>query len=406
METEDGNFEQSELPLTDGVCSGNEAAAAGATSKNVTSAEPPDMLLLDMLSSLIKGQKEIKEEVVANLENVLKTEIQGLRSEVDIRMQAVQSEIKANKNEIDRMKELCHQMQQNYDELRNHTSAFAINNSTSKYRVKPPSFDGKISWATYFKQFEAAAVANEWDESEKAVALVVALRGDALNVLECIPEDKQNSYTEIVSALEARFGDKHLQQVYQAQLKGRQQKQSETLQEYEVDIARLVRLAYPTASEQILEQLSIQLFVDGIHDLETQQAVRLGNRNTLTETLAYALQFEAAKQATRNQVRARQVNILEDNSSLQTIDVKLDKLCSFFSDKERHSTLKSPEIQRRGYRDQNRRCWSCGSWDHFEAQCSRRNAFRSQWRNSNERRSASRERRYRSGSNGNQGNDN
>ena len=33
-------------------------------------------------------------------------------------------------------------------------------------------------WATYLRQFEAAACANNWTENDKAVSLVLTLKGD------------------------------------------------------------------------------------------------------------------------------------------------------------------------------------------------------------------------------------
>ncbi|GLV33336.1 hypothetical protein CBL_08606 [Carabus blaptoides fortunei] len=45
----------------------------------------------------------------------------------------------------------------------------------------------------------------------------------------------------------------------------------ENLQEFETDVTRLVRLAYPTAPDSFLEQLAVQTFVDGLRDSETQQ---------------------------------------------------------------------------------------------------------------------------------------
>ncbi|KAJ8961340.1 hypothetical protein NQ317_005944 [Molorchus minor] len=150
-------------------------------------------------------------------------------------------------------------------------------------KIKPPTYDGKTSWQTYMKQFDAAANVNNWSESEKATALIVSLRGDALEILQTLNEDQHKNYEDLVLQLEMRFGDKHLQQVYQAQLKGRNQRINENLQQYEADIARLVYLAYPTAPRDFIEQLAVQVFIDGIRDCETQQALRLARCKKLNE---------------------------------------------------------------------------------------------------------------------------
>ncbi|KAJ8936420.1 hypothetical protein NQ318_014858 [Aromia moschata] len=132
--------------------------------------------------------------------------------------------------------------------------------------LKPPTYDGKSSWSMYRRQFEAAAKANGWTSQEMATSLVISLRGQALEILQNIPEEQQNDYNRIVEALEIRYGHKYLRQVYQSQIKGRQQRSNESLQEYEADIERLDHLAYPQAPKEFLEQIGIQTFIDGLLD--------------------------------------------------------------------------------------------------------------------------------------------
>ncbi|KAJ8915917.1 hypothetical protein NQ315_015532 [Exocentrus adspersus] len=99
-----------------------------------------------------------------------------------------------------------------------------------------------------------------------------------------------------VKVLERRYGDAHLHHVYQAQLRSRRQRFEETLQQYESDIPRIVNLAYPTAPAEVIEQLSISSFVDGLRDPEISQLVRLAIRHkTISGALAQALEIETAK---------------------------------------------------------------------------------------------------------------
>ncbi|KAJ8984469.1 hypothetical protein NQ317_006129 [Molorchus minor] len=145
------------------------------------------------------------------------------------------------------------------------------------------------------------------DVKKEIDILKLSLRGDALEILQTLNEDQHKNYEDLVLQLEMRFGDKHLQQVYQAQFKGRNQRINENLQQYEADIARLVYLAYPTAPRDFIEQLAVQVFIDGIRDCKTQQALRLARCKKLNEVLSYALEFEAAKQASRGHTRIRQI---------------------------------------------------------------------------------------------------
>ncbi|KAJ8956623.1 hypothetical protein NQ318_013976, partial [Aromia moschata] len=173
--------------------------------------------------------------------------------------------------------------------------------------LKPPTYDGQSSWSMYRRQFEAAAKANGWTSQEMATSLVISLRGQALEILQSIPEEQQNDYDRIIGALEIRYGHKYLRQVYQSQIKSRQQRSNESLQEYEADIERLIHLAYPQAPKEFLEQIGIQTFIDGLVDTEMQQALRLGRHTTISDALIAALEFKAAKEASRSyKTRVRQ----------------------------------------------------------------------------------------------------
>ncbi|KAJ8957203.1 hypothetical protein NQ318_007765 [Aromia moschata] len=187
-----------------------------------------------------------------------------------------------------------------------HSSLMHTERSVHKM-LKPPTYDGQSSWSMYRRQFEAAAKANGWTPQEMATSLVISLRGQALEILQSIPEEQQNDYDRIIGALEIRYGHKYLRQVYQSQIKSRQQRSNESLQEYEADIERLIHLAYPQAPKEFLEQIGIQTFIDGLVDTEMQQALRLGRHTTISDALIAALEFKAAKEASRSyKTRVRQ----------------------------------------------------------------------------------------------------
>ncbi|KAJ8952698.1 hypothetical protein NQ318_021014 [Aromia moschata] len=177
----------------------------------------------------------------------------------------------------------------------------------SRIRMKPPQFDGKSSWVNYLRQFEAAARANGWSLAEKATALTLALRGDATDILQTLSLEEQDDYHQLVKHLEMRYGQSHLEHVYHSQLKNRCQKNNESLQEFEADIARLVRLAYSSTPENVMERLAVQAFLDGLRDTETRQALTLARPSKLVDALARALEFEAAKQSCRGQSKVRKM---------------------------------------------------------------------------------------------------
>ncbi|KAJ8950024.1 hypothetical protein NQ318_002436 [Aromia moschata] len=192
----------------------------------------------------------------------------------------------------------------------------------SKIRMKPPQFDGKSSWVNYLRQFEAAAKANGWSLADKATALTLALRGDATDILQTLSLEEQEDYHQLVRHLEMRYGQSHLEHVYHSQLKNRYQKSNESLQEFEADIARLVRLAYSSTPENVMERLAVQAFLDGLRDTETRQALTLARPSRLVDALARALEFEAAKQSCRGQVKVRRMEDGVEEGTCNEADIR------------------------------------------------------------------------------------
>ena len=213
-----------------------------------------------------------------------------------------------------------------------------------------PVFDGKMPWEDFKTLFETAAMVHGWSQDTKASTLCLALRGDALAILQAMPLSERYNYEELVKRLEMRFGHKHMEQVYRSQLRNRTQKSSESLQEFEADVARLVRNAYSSVTDDIYESLAVDKFLDGLREPDTQQAVKLTRPKTLSEALTQALEFEAIKQSVRGQARVRAMEAEQGPSP--TIEDIVKKVLE---------ALKS--------RKKEVRCWSCGEMGHLRSRC-------------------------------------
>lgn len=211
----------------------------------------------------------------------------------------------------------------------------------ARVNLKPPQFDGTTSWNNYILQFEAAAKANRWAYSDKVTALILALRGEATAILETLSVEERTDYHQLVKRLEMRYGQANFEHVYHSQLRSRYQKSNESLQQFETDIARLVRLAYPGTPENVMERLAVQSFLDGLRDQEMRQALTLARPTTLVDALTRALEFEAAKQVSKSQARVR---VVQEGSG--SVD------------------------ERRGFEGKKQtRCWNCGKMGHVQSRC-------------------------------------
>ncbi|KAJ8915375.1 hypothetical protein NQ315_008262 [Exocentrus adspersus] len=317
------------------------------------------------------NQEEMKEDIKASQEKLLqemKTAMEENNTKLETKLnefeQVVEEEINLVKDDVKAVKE---EMNKKIEDLETKFAQLSTTGViktegtvTTPSKVKVPTFDGKVSWNTYLRQFEA--VVRNWREEDKATSLIAALRGEALEVLRTIPEASTN-YAMLTSALERRYGDAHLQHVYQAQLRSRRQRFEETLQQYEADISRMVNLAYPTAPAEVIEQLSVSSFIEGLRDPEIGQLVRLARPKTISEALAQALEIEAAKEASRfaiNPYQGRDKKMKTTDGNL--IDLLLELLQQFKNGQNLGRC--TPNGGRKPIR-----CWTCGVEGHVRRQC-------------------------------------
>ena len=197
-------------------------------------AEKIDKQKDDMITSLSeKFQKEVEanknkieeireemKDVKTNLENIVGRNMMAmehqLKSELEKSVECIE----------DRME---HKMKKFEKMMRTAATTSPYNVVSTPRIVQPPTYDGQTPWSSYKQQFKAAATANLWEEEQKATALVIALRGAALEILQTLSEEDRNRYSALTAALELRFGDEHLRQVFAAQVKTRTQKVGESL---------------------------------------------------------------------------------------------------------------------------------------------------------------------------------
>ncbi|KAL1441908.1 hypothetical protein MTO96_008176 [Rhipicephalus appendiculatus] len=158
-------------------------------------------------------------------------------------------------------------------------------------QLPPPTFDGTTSWAAFLVQFESVAALNGWTVQDKAQVLVVQLRAAAAEYLEYIPQVIRSNYEALVSALESRFGDHHLLQLYLTQLKHVRQGRRD-LQELAAHVDSLSWKALSGCPTATMDLIAANAFVDAINNRNVQRFVRLARPTDVPSALAIALEAE------------------------------------------------------------------------------------------------------------------
>ncbi|KAI5738489.1 hypothetical protein M8J77_007742 [Diaphorina citri] len=290
----------------------------------------------------------------------------------------LEAKIKIFQVEMDKIKEdvrlIKQDMNNRVKRIENQLASSSFPESVNPIKFEPPVYDGQTAWQIFKRQFEAVCACNMWSASEKTTALVLALRGPAADLIQTLSLDSPVTYDELVRALERRFGDEHMQPVYRIQLRNRMQKSGESLQELHADIERLAYLSYSHSNPELLNLMAYDAFVNAIADPELQLAVRLAGKKTTTEALAYALTYEAAKQASRTALPVRRVTFSDEAAHHSTSDRRNEKdenHCWHYNTRG-HSRR---DCKKRNYPAYSMKCWTCGARGHIQSDCRKRRRF-------------------------------
>jgi hypothetical protein len=316
------------------------------------------------LESKLVENRDIYEEKLQENNNILRNEIKDMEDKFEKNHNILRNEIKDMEGKF---KEKIKKLQEHISDIERPISMVDVasvsqvgEDTSVSYQKSPvimpihqsglPTFDGKMPWEDYRSLLETAAVIHGWTPEVKAAMLSLSLRGDALAILQTIPMADRQNFDVLLRRMEMRFGHQHMDQLYRSQLKNRIQKPNESLQEFESDIAHLVRKAYPSVDDGVYETLAIERFLDGLWEPETQQAIKLARPQTLSEALTQALEFEAVQQSVKGHARVRAAEA-EDRS-----DESLEELVK-----------KVIEKLKTGRREI--RCWRCGERGHLRNKC-------------------------------------
>jgi len=75
------------------------------------------------------------------------------------------------------------------------------------------------SGMTFKSHYDACATINDWDDRDKGLYLVTALRGQVQGVFSDLPVENKMDYNTLVKALEERFAPPNQIELYRVQLK-------------------------------------------------------------------------------------------------------------------------------------------------------------------------------------------
>lgn len=156
------------------------------------------------------------------------------------------------------------------------------------------TFNETFPLDAYLAQFDIVVRCNGWNAQPRFCAVASQLHGPAIELLATLPQSTATTgeYQVLLNALEALFGEHHLQFCNHSELRNRRQHLKEPLQELAVDVERLAQKAFCGSPCGIRDTAGLAAFVDAIGEGNIQRLVRMARPTTVRLALAMALEAQ------------------------------------------------------------------------------------------------------------------
>lgn len=133
--------------------------------------------------------------------------------------------------------------------------------------TKLPIFTGKEPWNVWFNRFTEVADRRHWSNEDRLDELLPRLHGTAGEFVFGQPRrNVRSNYAQLVSELNSRFRVVITKKTYGAQFSHRNQKSSESVEEYAAELKRLYAKAHANRNEHTRQEDLLRRFLDGLYD--------------------------------------------------------------------------------------------------------------------------------------------
>lgn len=256
----------------------------------------------------------------------------------------------------------------------------------ARLKVNPKPYTGSSSWREYRSHFERVSRINGWSEDLQLDYLWVNLADSALSYVDSLSPGRTVSYSTLCEALEERYGDTQMAEVFKSELRSRRRQSGESLPAFAQEINRLVQRAYPDMGQQGIEELAIERFREAIPDHEQRMAVFRSKARTMDQAVKAALETESWQVSERSRAPQR---IRAFNSQVQRDDENFPAHSSAARSRDDHEledrltrkmeelinnlklekTAPAPQSDRRAPK-----CYYCQKLGHFQRDCRKKKA--------------------------------
>ena len=171
-----------------------------------------------------------------------------------------------------------------------------LNNTATRNvsRPKVPIFDGMVSahFRPWLIQFEAIARHQCWTSGEKVVRLVAYLTGPAANMLIGMTMCQLDDYAFLAARLSHRYDPPEREEAHRAELRARTRRRNESADEFAENLMNLAQRPYPSADQNMLDNLVVERFREGHNNIELKKHLCLYPSTGLQDLIGTCVRFE------------------------------------------------------------------------------------------------------------------
>lgn len=156
----------------------------------------------------------------------------------------------------------------------------SVRNAARHNRQNPgpklPVFTGKERWEVWFNRFQDVANRQQWDNERRLDEMLPRLQGQAGEfVFGQLSDRVRGSFRELVGELRNRFRRVETSKSFSAKFSHREQRQSESVENYAADLKHLYDKAYPQRDDATRREDLLRRFLDGLIDEKARLHVEL-----------------------------------------------------------------------------------------------------------------------------------
>ena len=166
--------------------------------------------------------------------------------------------------------------------------------SRSSSSPKVPTFDGTNSaqFRPWIIQFEAIARHQGWTFGERVVRLVSSLTGPAANLLIGMTLGQLDDCKFLRARLSHRYDPPEREEAHRAELHARTRHRNESADEFAENIKNLAQRAYPSADQNMLDNLVVERFRERHRNEELKKHLCLYPSTGLQDLIGACVRFE------------------------------------------------------------------------------------------------------------------